>query len=251
MQHHKEYGLIGNPLAHSFSEKYFNQKFKREGIDAEYINFELPDIGDLMELLSESPALMGFNVTAPFKQQIIPYLDELSGEATLTGAVNVVKIERDDNGDIVRLIGHNTDYGAFKHTLTELICCSQPQALILGTGGAAKAVAASFNDLGINFVNVSRKPTEGQIGYHNLDKDILDTHFIVVNATPLGTYPNVDTSPAIPYNLLSGAHLCYDLVYNPSVTAFMRQCAAQGATVKNGLEMLLLQAQYSWDIWNA
>lgn len=250
MQNHKEYGLIGLPLTHSYSEKYFNSMFKAQHVDAEYVNFELPDIGDIVELLAESPQLAGFNVTSPYKELIIPYMTELSGEAKKTGSVNVVKIERDTNNDIVKLLGHNTDYRAFKETLKGLLSQQPLKALILGTGGAARSVSAALDDLNIAWSMVSRNPGENLLGYDSLAHCIND-FTIIINATPLGTYPHVDECPPLPFEQLSARHLCYDMVYNPPVTRFMRECAAQGAAVKNGLEMLKLQAQYSWEIWNS
>lgn len=243
----KEYGLIGFPLTHSFSQKFFTEKFKREGIDAEYTNFELEDIGQIMELLAEYEQLQGFNVTIPYKEQILPYLDGKSLEVDKIGAANVVKIERHGGADI-RFIGYNTDYRAFKDSLTGF-CPEQHEALILGTGGASKAIEYALNELGFKTIKASRTPNDQQISYADLS-DCINRFSIIVNTTPLGTYPNTEEAPDIPYDLLTPQHLCYDLVYNPSVTTFMRKCAEKGATVKNGLEMLILQALYSWDIWN-
>lgn len=248
MANTREFGLIGNPLEHSFSKDYFSEKFKREGIDAEYNNFELPDIGDIMELIAESPNLEGFNVTSPFKEAIIPYLDEKDSMVDRIGACNLVKIERTPDGDL-KFIGSNTDYFGFMNSLRDL-CFLNNKALILGTGGASKAVEAVLADLGFTALKVSRQPTDGQLSYQDLNECIND-YFLIVNCTPLGTYPNVNICPDIPFDIMDSNHLCYDLVYNPAVTEFMRRSANKGAMVKNGLAMLIGQAERSWEIWNS
>lgn len=244
---YKEYGLIGFPLTHSFSQKYFNEKFRNEKIAAEYINFEIGDIGDLMEIVAEHPALCGFNVTRPYKELVIPYLDGKNAVVEKTGAANVVKIERGKDGSI-RFMGYNTDYEAFRKSISDILGTCLKKALILGTGGASKAVEAALDSLGFESVKVSRKPGDGQISYDDLS-DCIKEYPVIVNTTPLGTYPKTDESAPIPYNLVNDSHICYDLVYNPSITEFMKRCAERGATVKNGLEMLRLQAEFSWEIW--
>ncbi|MBD5201959.1 MAG: shikimate dehydrogenase [Bacteroidales bacterium] len=242
------YGLIGYPLTHSYSRVYFNNKFESEGINAEYVNFEIPDIGDFMELMAEYPDLMGLNVTIPYKQQVIPYMNSLDEEARIIGAVNVIKITR--KGDDFTLKGYNSDVVGFRDSIAPLITDNRKKALILGTGGASRAVARGLSTLGVESQLVSRTAREGVITYQDLTPEIMDTHKVIVNTTPLGMYPHVDECPDIPYDLLSTEHLCYDLLYNPDVTLFMKKARAEGAVVKNGLEMLLLQAFESWRIWN-
>ncbi|MBD5251369.1 MAG: shikimate dehydrogenase [Barnesiella sp.] len=242
------YGLIGYPLTHSYSRVYFNNKFESEGINAEYVNFEIPDIGDFMELMAEYPDLMGLNVTIPYKQQVIPYMNSLDEEARIIGAVNVIKITR--KGDDFTLKGYNSDVVGFRDSIAPLITDNRKKALILGTGGASRAVARGLSTLGVESQLVSRTAREGVITYQDLTPEIMDTHKVIVNTTPLGMYPHVDECPDIPYDLLSTEHLCYDLLYNPDVTLFMKKARAKGAVVKNGLEMLLLQAFESWRIWN-
>lgn len=242
------YGLIGYPLTHSYSRVYFNNKFESEGINAEYVNFEIPDIGDFMELMAEYHDLMGLNVTIPYKQQVIPYMNSLDEEARIIGAVNVIKITR--KGDDFTLKGYNSDVVGFRDSIAPLITDNRKKALILGTGGASRAVARGLSTLGVESQLVSRTAREGVITYQDLTPEIMDTHKVIVNTTPLGMYPHVDECPDIPYDLLSTEHLCYDLLYNPDVTLFMKKARAEGAVVKNGLEMLLLQAFESWRIWN-
>lgn len=245
------YGLIGYPLGHSFSARFFDEKFRREGIDASYRNFELEDIGELMELLAEYPELRGINVTIPYKQQIIPYLTALSPQARLIGAVNTVCVRHDSEGNVTALEGHNTDAPAFARTLAPLLPLNAISALILGTGGASKAVSAALDALGIPYRFVSRTPDESQLGYQDLSEDVMATHKLIVNTTPLGMSPKVDVCPPIPYELLTHAHICYDLIYNPERTLFMSRAAEKGATVKNGLDMLHLQAILAWKIWQS
>lgn len=248
-QHARLYGLIGYPLTHSFSQNYFNQKFESERIDARYINFEIPDIGDLMEVVAEYPNLCGLNVTIPYKEQVIPYMDEMDGDAAKIGAVNVIKFIR-GNGGSLKFKGYNSDIIGFTDSIVPLLKPCQRKALILGTGGAAKAVRQGLLNLGIEPVFVSRTPREGVLTYADLTPDVMAEHLIIVNTTPLGMYPHVDTAPDIPYDELTPDHLCYDLLYNPDETLFMKRAAENGAEVKNGLEMLLLQAFASWRIWN-
>lgn len=247
---HKVYGLIGYPLGHSFSKQFFNDKFASEGIDAEYINFELPDIGDLMEVFAENPGLSGLNVTIPYKQQVIPYLDDLDPEAEEIGAVNVIKITPTKRQGDFRLTGYNTDVEGFRLSVKPLLTPERDKALILGTGGASKAVAQAFKTLGVEYTFVSRSKHAGCLTYGELTPEIMASHKVIVNTTPLGMYPHVDECADIPYSCLTPAHLCYDLLYNPDVTEFMRRAQANGAEVKNGLEMLLLQAFASWNVWN-
>ncbi|MBE6309493.1 MAG: shikimate dehydrogenase [Bacteroidales bacterium] len=243
------YGLLGYPLGHSFSRNYFNNKFEAENIDAEYINFEIPDINMLMEVISEYYNLNGLNVTIPYKEQVIPFLDELDEDAANIGAVNVIKIIHENNN--LKLKGYNSDVIGFCDSISPLLKPHMKKAMILGTGGAAKAVMYGLNKFGIDSQLVSRKKTDNTITYTDIDKNIIDEYHIIVNTTPLGMYPNIDECPDIPYELLSEKHLCYDLLYNPDETLFMKKAKENGATVKNGLEMLLLQAFVSYEIWNS
>ncbi len=249
MQHRRLYGLIGRPLTHSFSERYFADKFAREGIDASYVNFELQDIGDVMELVAEYPELAGFNVTIPYKRQILPYIDYLDPLAERVGAVNVVKIDYDGDEPIFR--GYNSDVVGFEKSISPLIANRKGlQALVLGTGGASAAVCCALDNLGIEWTLVSRTPGEGRITYADLNASVMASHKLIVNTTPAGMYPEVDACPDIPYHLLDSDNICYDLIYNPERTLFMTKSAAQGAEVSNGLGMLYLQAEESWRIWN-
>ena len=235
----QKYGLIGYPLKHSFSIGYFNEKFKAENIDAEYVNFEIPRIEDFMEVIEENPNLCGLNVTIPYKEQVIPYLDELDKDTAKIGAVNVIKIVRLPKGKI-KLIGCNS-----------LLQPQHKKALILGTGGASKAVYRGLENLGIESTFVSRtKKDDKFLTYGELTPEIMAGHTVIVNCTPVGMFPKVDFCPDIPYELLTPNHLLYDLLYNPNETLFMKKGKAQGAVTKNGLEMLLLQAFAAWEIWN-
>ena len=242
----REFGLIGKTLKHSFSQKYFEEKFQREQItDASYLLFELTDIKQLTEFIRQHPELVGFNVTIPYKQQIIPYLDELSEEAAAVNAVNTVVIEH--VGGQILTKGHNTDIIGFRESLREVDL--PKQALVLGTGGAAAAVTYVLENLGCRCTAISRDPQRG-LPYSALNADIIHQHKFIVNCTPLGTYPNINEKPDIPYEGLSGEHFLYDLVYNPSETAFLKEGILRGAKVQNGLQMLHAQAEASWRIWN-
>ncbi|WP_072544478.1 shikimate dehydrogenase family protein [Mediterranea massiliensis] len=245
-----KYGLIGYPLKHSFSISYFNEKFQSENIDAEYVNFEIPRIEDFMEVVEENPNLRGLNVTIPYKEQVIPYLDELDKDTAKIGAVNVIKIIPQGKGD-VKLVGYNSDIIGFTRSIEPLLQSHHVKALILGTGGASKAVFHGLANLGIEATFVSRtKKSNDILTYQELTPEIMQEHTVIVNTTPLGMYPNVDACPDIPYDQLTPNHLLYDLLYNPHETLFMKKGMERGATVKNGLEMLLLQAFVSWEIWN-
>ena len=242
----REFGLIGKTLKHSFSQKYFEEKFRREQItDASYSLFELTDIKQLTEFIRQRPQLVGYNVTIPYKQQIIPYLDKLSEEAAAVNAVNTVVIER--VGVQILTKGHNTDIIGFRESLREVDL--PKQALVLGTGGAAAAVTYVLENLGCRCTAISRDPQRG-LPYSALNADIIRQHKFIVNCTPLGTYPNINEKPDIPYEGLSGEHFLYDLVYNPSETAFLKEGILRGAKVQNGLQMLHAQAEASWRIWN-
>jgi len=245
----KRYGLIGMPLVHSFSQRYFTEKFAKESITAEYNLYPLEKIEDVINLLDNTKDLKGFNVTIPYKQQIIPFLDELDPEAAEVGAVNVVRVSMKDGKRYLK--GFNSDIYGFYNSIKPLIKPDvHHKALILGTGGASKAVKTMLNKLGIQFVFVSRTAKEGQLTYADLDKKVMGEYKVIVNCSPLGTFPNVNTCPDIPYEYLTSEHLAFDLVYNPEETLFLKKAKAQGATVKNGLEMLYLQAEGAWRYWN-
>lgn len=243
----QKYGLLGYPLGHSFSRNYFNQKFKAEKIDAEYVNFEIPNIKEIKTVLKENPDLNGLNVTIPYKEQVIPYLDDLDEDARLIGAVNVIKFTKGRFGR--KLKGYNSDIIGFKQSIEPLLKESHRKALILGTGGASKAVFHGLKQLGVGATWVSRKPKEFCITYEEITPKIMEQYTIIVNSTPLGMFPNINSCPDIPYDSLTPAHLLYDLLYNPDETLFMKKGKEKGAVVKNGLEMLLLQAFAGYEIW--
>ncbi len=244
----KTYGLIGYPLEHSFSAQFFAEKFRTEGIKAEYLNFEMPTVTDhLRQFIAQTPTLCGLNVTIPHKQAVIPLLDELSPEAQEIGAVNVIHIKR-EYGRII-LKGYNSDTIGFTHSIKPLLQAHHKQALILGTGGASKAIVYSLRKMGITPVYVSRTPLAGQLAYKDITPEVLAAHTVVVNCSPVGMHPHTDEAPALPYEALTPNHLLYDLVYNPLETKFLRLGREQGATIKNGLEMLHLQALAAWIFW--
>ena len=239
-----KYGIIGYPLGHSFSRGFFTEKFAREGIDAQYLNFEIPDAAMLRDVLRDNPELRGLNVTLPHKQAVIPLLDEMSDEAREIGAVNVIRV-RDG-----RLRGYNSDIIGFSDSIKPLLMPHHTKTLVLGTGGASKAICVGLTRLGLEWTYVSRTPREGMITYDALTPEVMAEYTVIVNCSPVGMYPKVDAAPAIPYELLTPKHLLFDLVYNPEDTLFMQKGRAQGAIVKNGLEMLHLQAIASWRFWN-
>ena len=245
----KKYGLIGFPLGHSFSRNYFNNKFADEKIDAEYVNFEIPSIQDFRRVIEENPNIYGLNVTIPYKQQVIPYLDELDADAEEIGAVNVIKFIR-EAGQKLKLVGYNSDVVGFMGSIKPLLKPHHREALILGTGGASKAIVYGLRKLGISSVFVSRTKKEGMLTYDELMPEIVQEFTVIINCTPVGMFPHTDACPALPYECLTGKHLLFDLIYNPEETLFMKKGAAQGAITKNGLEMLLLQAIGAWSIWN-
>lgn len=239
-----KYGIIGYPLGHSFSRGFFTEKFTRESIDAQYLNFEIPDVAMLSDVLRDNPELRGLNVTLPHKQAVIPLLDEMSEEAMEIGAVNVIRVR---NG---KLKGFNSDIIGFTNSIKPLLQSHHRKALILGTGGASRAIRVGLNRLGIEWTYVSRSPREGMHTYADLTPKLMQDYTVIVNCSPVGMFPKVDAAPAIPYELLSPQHLLFDCVYNPEETLFMKKGRKQGATVKNGLEMLHLQAVASWKFWN-
>ncbi|MCC9137038.1 shikimate dehydrogenase family protein [Pontibacter silvestris] len=243
----RKFGLIGKKLGHSFSKKFFTEKFAKEDItDAQYELYELAEIDALKELLAQEPELMGLNVTVPYKEQVIPLLNELDEAAASVGAVNTIRIS---NG---RTKGYNTDYIGFKESLEEFYPLEERiKALVLGTGGAAKAVWAALKALDISFTCVSRSPAENELSYETLTAELLQDYNLIVNTTPLGMLPNVDTAPPLPYHALTAKHYLYDLVYNPEETLFLKKGVEVGAKTVNGLPMLYRQAIAAWDIWNS
>ena len=244
------YGLIGFPLTHSFSKRYFTEKFEKEGIqNCKYDLFEIREATELPSVISSQPLLKGLNVTIPHKEAVIAMLDELDPAARKIGAVNVIKVTEEN-----KLKGYNSDYYGFKNSLIKFLGDEAPKslkALILGTGGAAKAVIAALDDLDISFKMVSRSGSQYLLSYDDLNANILAEYRLIINTSPLGMYPKVDTCPAIPYDFITEKHYLFDLVYNPEETLFMKKGAAQGAKTKNGLEMLHLQAEKAWEIWNS
>ncbi len=245
------FGLIGFPLSHSFSAGFFKKKFADENIfDAEYRLFPLTNISRLPELIEQQPDLQGFNITIPHKVEILPHLTHVSKVAFDAGAVNCVKIEREASG--VKLYGFNTDIYGFRKSLLPLLKTYHYSALILGTGGAAKAVSYILLELGIGYIMVSRSSREKNVlQYSQLTEEIIKTNLLIINTTPAGMYPELDKHPDIPYQFLSSGHLLYDLIYNPSETKFLKKGKEYGAATKNGLQMLELQAEKSWEIWNS
>ena len=243
----ERYGIIGKPLGHSFSQKNFTEFFRRTGRDAVYEPFVLDSIEAFPALIAAHPDFVGLNVTIPYKQAGMPYLDAIAPEAAAIGAVNVIKVRH--SGARAVLTGYNTDVVGFTRSIRPLLKAHHTRALILGTGGASKAVVNGLHQLGLDTLFVSRTPLEGALAYDDLTPDVMERYTVVVNATPLGTFPDVDRCPDIPYPLLTDAHLCYDLVYNPDKTLFLQKAEAQGAAIKNGLEMLHIQADEAWKIW--
>ncbi|RAI99739.1 shikimate dehydrogenase [Chitinophaga skermanii] len=242
----KLYGLIGFPLSHSFSKGYFANKFETQSIQGcTYDTFPIPNINDFPALWASHKELQGLNVTIPYKEQVIPFLHQLSDAVQKIGAVNCIKKEKDG-----KLTGYNTDVIGFENSLKPLLQAHHTQALVLGTGGAAKAVQYVLEKLGIAYQVVSRTKQDGILSYEDVTSELIKSHTLVINTTPLGMYPNVDAAPALPYSDMGAKHLLYDLVYNPAETLFLQKGAAQGAATKNGHEMLILQAEASWDIWN-
>lgn len=244
-----KYGLIGYPLKHSFSSKFFGEKFDQEKIDAEYNNYEIDNIDVLSSIVSSDSELKGLNVTIPYKEKVIALLDELDETAKAIGAVNVIKITR--NQGQVTMKGYNSDLIGFQNSIKPMIDPNiHTKALILGTGGASKAVEYGLKRLGLETKYVSRTSSKNVFTYKELSSDILSEYKVIVNASPVGTFPNVDECPNIPYEYLTDSHLLYDLVYNPPITKFLELGAKQGAKIKNGSEMLRLQALAAWSIWN-
>ena len=239
------FGLVGKDISYSFSKGYFTDKFLDLGLKGySYKNFDLQQIDEFPALLKSSPSLKGLNVTIPYKQKVLPYLDALDAQAKNIGAVNTIKF------DGKRLIGYNTDAYGFQKSIEPFLKPHHKEALILGTGGASKAIAYVLGQLGIGATYVSRNPHATQIGYEDINFSVLENHPILINCTPLGTHPNIDQKPNIPYAHLTEQHLLFDLIYNPEKTAFLKEGEQQGANIANGSHMLQLQADKAWEIWN-
>jgi shikimate dehydrogenase len=246
----RKFGLIGKSLSHSRSKEYFHQKFTRKHLsNCVFENYTLDNLKDIRQMILNDPDLVGLNVTIPYKTEIIQYLDELSPEAGVIGAVNCIKIWR--SGDIINMTGYNTDAAAFHQTLKPLLRRDHTTALVLGTGGAAKAVCHALNQLHIRFNLVSRNEKPGVIAYSGITDQIITDHKIIINTTPVGMFPIEKECPLLPYKYLTSKHLLYDLIYNPEETLFLKKGIEAGARVKNGLEMLELQAEMSWEVWNS
>ena len=243
-----KYGLIGFPLGHSFSVSFFNEQFTNENINARYINFEIPQIDELPEILASNPELKGLNVTTPYKQKVISYLDDISPEAKSIGAVNVIRITHKGKNPILK--GFNSDVIGFTRSIEPMLEKFHKKALILGTGGASKAIEYGLNTLGLETLFVSRTKRDGWITYDEVTPELVKEYNVIVNCTPVGMYPKADSCPDLPYEAMGSHNILYDLIYNPDETLFMKKGAEHGATTKNGLEMLLLQAFASWDFWN-
>jgi len=244
-----KYGLIGYPLGHSFSISYFNQKFADEGINAKYENFEIENIDQLQEVLDINPDLRGLNVTIPYKEKVIEYLDSITPEAQSIGAVNVIRVTHE--GKKIKLKGYNSDVIGFTKSIEPMLDKKWHQkALILGTGGASKAINYGLKSLGLETVFVSRYQRPGTIQYEQITPEVVREYNVIVNCTPLGMYPHTDECPLLPYEAMDYHTILYDLIYNPDETLFMKRGREHGADVKNGLEMLLLQAFVSWEFWH-
>lgn len=255
----RTYGLIGYPLSHSFSKKYFTEKFEKEQLkDHEYHLFPIEKIDEFPDLIRKHPGLWGLNVTIPYKESVIPYLDELDETAKEIGAVNCIRILGDDNGNnSKKLIGYNTDAFGFRQSIKPFLETQHERALILGTGGASKAVHYVLKTIGIDCYFVTRTKiisnqliTKNEFSYEELNEYVMSAFKLIVNTTPVGMYPNIEEAPAIPYELLTPSHLLYDLVYNPEETEFLKRGKKMGASTLNGLSMLHQQAEEAWRIWN-
>lgn len=244
----KQYGIIGNPLCHSLSPQFFNERFAQKNIPSEYVKFEISSIEEFPNIIKENPMLVGLNVTIPYKQVVIPYLDELDEHAKAMGAVNVVKVETREDGSKY-LKGYNTDWYGFTESIKPILKENHKKALILGTGGASKAIAYSLDLLGFSYKFVSRKASEGNFTYGDLTDEIIKEHTVLINTSPVGTFPNVKECPNIPYHCITREHVVYDLIYNPIETLYLRQAETCGATIQNGWPMFVNQALKSYEIW--
>ena len=242
----KRFGLLGKNINYSFSKGYFTDKFNNENFEGcTYENFDVQEITSFPEIIKNTPNLKGLNVTIPYKETVIPFLDKLSKKATLIGAVNTIKITKKG-----KLKGYNTDYYGFKKSLEPLLQPHHRKALILGTGGASKGVAFALDELNIPYTFVSREAKENAIDYNRINATTFDNYQIIINSTPVGTSPNTEANPLIPYDYFTQNHIAFDLIYNPAETQFLKKAKEQGAQTKNGLDMLIFQAEKAWEIWN-
>ena len=242
----KRFGLLGRNINYSFSKGYFTEKFNNENFEGcTYENFDIQEISSFPEIIKNNPDLKGLNVTIPYKESAIPFLSKLSKKAALIGAVNTIKISKKG-----KLKGYNTDYYGFKKSLKPLLQSHHKKALILGTGGASKGVAFALEELDIPYAFVSREAKENAISYERINSTTFDNYQIIINSTPVGTSPNTEAFPLIPYEYFTEKHIAYDLIYNPAETQFLEKAAAQGAQIKNGLDMLIFQAEKAWKVWN-
>lgn len=242
----KQFGLVGKNISYSFSKNYFTERFQREAdSDCTYENFDIQESSSFPEIIKNNPNLAGLNVTIPYKQAVLPFLDALSENATQIGAVNVIKITGEG-----KLIGYNSDYYGFQESLKPLLKPFHKKALILGTGGASKAVAFALKELGIPYSFVSRTVAENTFNYDQIDGKTFGEYQIIINTTPLGTSPSTELFPHIPYEFFTEKHLAYDLIYNPTETQFLKKAKEKGALIKNGMDMLVIQAEKAWEIWN-
>lgn len=241
-----KFGLIGKNIGYSFSKSFFSEKFEKEGLPHSYENFDIPSIAFFPNIISETPYLKGLSVTIPYKEKVIALVDNLDEEAKKIGAVNTIKISEDN-----KLTGYNTDHYGFQKSLEAFLPLQKKTALILGTGGASKAVAYALEKLGFDFKFVSRNKFSNTIEYTALDRSTIENHLLIINCTPLGTFPNITDCPPIPYQFLTKNHLLFDLIYNPSETEFLKRGKSQGTKTSNGLKMLELQAKKAWEIWNS
>jgi shikimate dehydrogenase len=245
-QNNKKYGLLGKDISYSFSKKYFTEKFSQDLFDdCVYENFDIPSLEEFPNILKNNSHLKGLNVTIPYKEGIISYLDTLSEKASKIGAVNVIRFTKKGN-----LKGYNSDWYGFKKSLEPLLQPHHKKALILGTGGAAKAVAFALEQMGIFYTYVSREATENAIDYSRINTTTFDNYHIIINCTPVGTSPNIKEFPPIPYEFFTEKHIAFDLIYNPEETLFLKKAKQKGAVIKNGYEMLVFQAEKAWKIWN-
>jgi len=247
----REFGLIGYPLGHAYSQKYFEEKFKSLGItDARYSLYPISEISKIMNIINSQPNLIGLNITTPYKELVIPYLTELDNTILQLGTVNTIKISRKD--DLISLKGYNTDVFGLAKTFDKLNLPNDCKALIFGSGGSGKTVGYVLKEKGISYTNVSRTPQNlKQLSYSNITEAVIKHHKILINASPVGMYPKTETCPLIPYDYITDQHICIDLVYNPAETLFLKKCASKGASVINGLTMLYEQADKAWEIWNS
>ena len=242
----KRFGLLGRNISYSFSKGHFTNKFNKKKYEGyTYENFDIEEINVLPEIIKNTAHLKGLNVTIPYKEEVIPFLDKLSKKAKKIGAVNTIKVSKKG-----KLKGYNTDYFGFLKSLKPLLQPHHKKALILGTGGASKGVAFALEELGIEYIFVSRKASENAIDYSQINAEIFQEYQIIINSTPIGTSPNIEACPDIPYELFSKQHIAYDLIYNPAETQFLKNAATHGAQIKNGLDMLVFQAEKAWEIWN-